>query len=131
MYGFPSSAMIWSTFVCTRRGGLAGEDGVLRRRVGGCGGGVGDLLFVRDGVCIRGLRVVGVGPGGSIYPGGGVGRATSVRRKASKAASLPRMVRVWVVPCGEGANCTLHMASGGRRSEVLGLSLGRMVAMAV
>ena len=37
---------------------------------------------------------------------------------------------MWVGPCGEGVNCTLHMVSGGSRSEVLGLPLGRLVAVA-
>ncbi len=39
--------------MCARRGGLAGEDGGLRRCGGGCGGGVGDLLFVRDGMRVH------------------------------------------------------------------------------
>jgi hypothetical protein len=54
--------------VCSA-GSLAGEDGGLRRGVGGCGGGVEDLVSVRDGVCTLRLRVVGVGPGGSTCPG--------------------------------------------------------------
>ena len=40
------------------------------------------------------------------------------------------MVRILVGPCGEGANCTMHLMSSGRRSEALGLPLGRLVAMA-
>jgi hypothetical protein len=92
---------------------------------------VGDLLFVPGSVCPFGLRVVREGPGGSRCLGGGVGgRFVSVRRKASKAASPPRMVRICVGPCGEGANCTLHLVSGGRRSEFFGLSLGRFVVVA-
>jgi len=129
--GSSSSVMIWSRYVCILRGGLAGEDGGLRRWVDGCGGGVGDLLFVRDGVYTRGLRVVVVGPGGSTCPRSGIGRVVSVSRKASTIATSPRrMVRMWVGSCGEGANCTMHMVSGGRRSEVLGLPLGRLVAVA-
>jgi len=128
--GSPSSVMIWSRDVRARRGGLAGEDGGLRSRVGGCGGGVGYLLFVRDGVCTLGQRVVGMGPGGSICAGGGAGGCASSKRKASKAASPPLMVRILVGPCGEGANCTLHLVLDGRRSEVLGLPLGRLVAVA-
>ena len=82
--------MIWSRTLCVRRGGLAGEDGGVRRWVGGCGGGVGDLLVVRDGTCTLGIRVVGVGPGGSICAGGDVGfRDVSRKRKASRAASSP------------------------------------------
>jgi hypothetical protein len=42
--------MIWSNSVCIRRGGLAGEEGGFRRRVGGCEGGVVDPRLVRDGV---------------------------------------------------------------------------------
>ncbi len=55
----------------------------------------------------------------------------SANRKASKAASPPLMVRMCVGPCGEGANWTRHMVSGGGRSAVLGLPLGRFVAVAV
>ena len=92
---------------------------------------MGDPLLVRDGTFTLGSRVVGVGLGGSLCPGGCVGgRVVSMRRKASKAASPPQMVRICVGPCGEGANCTLHLVSGGRRSEILGLSLGRFVAVA-
>jgi hypothetical protein len=110
--------------VCARRGGLAGEEGGFCCRVGGCGGGVVDPLLVRDDVCTLGPRVVGVWPGGSLGRGGGVGgRVFSVRRKASKAASPPRMVRICVGPCDEGANCTLYLVSGGMRSEFLGLPL--------
>ena len=77
------------------------------------------------------IRVVGVGPGCSICPGGGVGgRVVPIKRKASKSASPPRMMRICVGPCWEGANCTLLLVCGGRRSEDLGLSLGRLVAVA-
>jgi hypothetical protein len=79
---------------------------------------VGDLLFVRDGAYIFGLRVVEVVSGGACCPrGDACGRDVSARRKASRAASPPLMVRICVVSCGEGSNCTLHMVSGGRRSE--------------
>jgi hypothetical protein len=129
--GSPSSVMIWSRFVYSRRGGLAGEDGGLRRWVGGCGGGVGDLLCVRDGVCILGPRAAGLGHGGSLCFGGGSGGCVvSARRKMSRAASPPRMARICIGPCGEGANCTLHLVYGGRRSAVLGLPLGCLVAVA-
>ncbi len=107
--------------MCARRGGLPGEEGGFRRRVGCCWGGVVDPLLVWDAMTL-GPRVVVVWPGGSFCPVGGVGgRDVSVRRKASRAASPPRMVRMCVGPCGEGANCTLHLVSGGRRSECLGL----------
>ena len=112
-------------------GGLAGKEGGFCRRVGGCGGDVVDLFPVRDDVCGLGPRVVGMWLGGSLGPGGGVGgRVVSVTRKASKAASSPRMVRIFVGPCGEGANCSLHLVSVGRCSELLGLPLGRFVAVA-
>jgi hypothetical protein len=92
---------------------------------------VGDLLFVRNGACILGPRAVGVGPGGSLCSRGGAGGCVvSAKRKASRAASPPRMVRICIGPCGEGANCTLHLVFGGRRSVVLGLPLGRLVAIA-
>ena len=93
-------------------------------------GGVVDPLLVRDDVCTLVPRVVVVWPGGSLGPWGGVGgRDVSVRRKASRAASPPRMVRICVGPCGDGANCTLHLVSSGRCSEFLGLPLGRFVAV--
>ncbi len=61
---------------------------------------------------------------------GDVGRrVVSVRRKASRAASPPLMVRMCVGPYGEAANCTLHIMSGGGRSEALGLPLGRLVTV--
>ena len=114
-----------------RRGGLADAEGGCWRRVGGCRGGVVALFLVRDDVGPLGLRVVVVRPGGSLGPGSGIGgRDVSVRRKASRAASPPRMVRICVGPCGDGANCTLHLVSGGRRSEFLGLPLGRFAAVA-
>ena len=117
--------------MCLWRGGLAGEEGGFCRRVDGCGRGVVDPLLLRDDVFNLWPLVVGVWYGGSIGPWVGVGgRVVSVRRKASKAASPPRMVRICVGPCGEGANCTLHLVSGGRRSEFLGLPLGRFVAVA-
>jgi len=50
---------IWSKSVWVRRGGLAGEEGGLCRRVGGYGEGVVDLRLVRDGVFIVGSRVLG------------------------------------------------------------------------
>jgi len=129
--GSPSSVMIWRRSVCARQGGLAGEEGGLCRRVGGCGGGVADPRLLRDGVFTLGTCVVGVLPGGSLGPGGGVGgRVVSVRTNPSKAASPPLMVRMCVGPCGEGATCTLYLVSGGRRSEFLGLPLGRFVAVA-
>ena len=82
-------------------------------------------------VVVPAVPVVVVRPGGSLGPGGGVGgRDVSVRRKASRAASPPRMVRMCIGPCGDGANCTLHLVSGGRRSEFLGLPLGRLAAVA-
>ena len=94
-------------------------------------GGVGDPRLVRDGVFTLGSRVVGVWHGGSLGPGGGVGgRVVSGRRKAPKVACPPLMVRICIGPCGEGANCTLHLVSSGRRSEFLGLPLGRFVAVA-
>ena len=90
-----------------------------------------DPLLVRNDVCTFGPRVVEVWPGGSLGPGGGVGeRVVSARRKASKAASPPRMVRICVGHCGEGANYTLHLVSRGRRSEFLGMPLGRFVTVA-
>jgi hypothetical protein len=82
--------------VCARRGGQAGEDGGLRPLADVRGGGVGDLLFVRDGARALWLLMVGLGPGGPFCP------------------------------YGEGSNCTLHMVFGGRRSEALGLPLGRV-----
>jgi hypothetical protein len=129
--GSPSSVMIWSRSVCARRGGLAEEEGGFGRRVGGCGGGVVDLLLLWAAECTPGPRVVGVWPRGSLGRVGGVGgRDVSVGRKASRAASPPLMVRICVGPCGEDANCTLHLVSGGRRSEFLGLPLGRFDAVA-
>jgi hypothetical protein len=90
-----------------------------------------DLRLVLDGVFILGPRVLGVWPGGSLVPGGGVGgRVVFVRIKASKAASPPRMVRICIGPCGEGANCILHLIFGGIRSEFSGMSLGRVVVVA-
>ena len=56
--GSPSSVMIWSRFVCTRRGGLAGEEGGFCRRLGGCGGGVIAPLLLWVGVLNLGPRVV-------------------------------------------------------------------------
>jgi len=129
--GSPSSVMIWSKSVCARRGGLTGEEGGFSRRVGGCGGDVVDLLLLWADVLTPGPRVVGVWLGGSLGRVGGVGGLDlSMRRKASRAASPPRMVRICVGPCGDGANCTLHLVSGGRRSEFLGLPLGRFAAVA-
>jgi len=111
--------------VCLRWGGLASEEGVFCHRMGGCRGGVVYLLLVRDDVCTLGPRVMGVWLGGSLGPGGGVGGCVvSVRRKTSKAASPPLMVRICVGPCGEGANCILHLVSGGRRPESLGSAYG-------
>jgi hypothetical protein len=129
--GFPSSVMIQSNFVFIRRGGLAGAEGGFSRRVDGCGGGVADPRLLRDGVFILGPHVVRVWHGGSLGPGGGVGgRVVSVRRNAFKAESLPRMVRICISPCDEGANYTLHLVYGGRCSEFLGLPLGRFAAVA-
>ncbi len=117
--------------MCDRRGGLAGEEGGFCRRTGSCGGGVADLLLLRLDVLTRGPRGVVVWSGGSLGPGGGDGgRVVSVRRKVSRAASLPLMVRICVGPCGEGANCTLHLVFGRRRSEFLSRPLGRFDAVA-
>ncbi len=117
--------------MCVRRGGLAGEEGGFCRRAGGCGGGVVDPLLLRSDVLTRVPRVVVVWSGGSLSPVGGAGgRDVSVRRKVSRASSPPRMVRICVGPCGEGANCTLHLVSSGRRSEFLGRLLGRLDAVA-
>ena len=117
--------------MCARRGGLAEEEGGFCRRVGSCGGGVIDPLLLWADVLTLGPRVVVVWPRGSLGPVGGVGgRDVSVRRKASRAASLPQMVRICVGPCGEGANCTLYLVYGGRRSDFLGLPLGRFDAVA-
>ena len=105
--------MIWSNYVCIRRGGLAGEEGRFCRGLGGCGGGVDDLRLVRDDVSTLGPRVMGVWSRGSIGPGSGVGgRVVSVRRKTSKAALPPLMVRICIGSYGDGANCTLHLVSG-------------------
>ena len=83
-------------------------------------GGVGALLFMLDGAYTLELRVL-MGPGGSFcLRGDAGGRVLSVRRKAFRAASPPLMVQMCVSPCGEGAHCTLHMVSSGRRSESLG-----------
>jgi hypothetical protein len=96
---------------------------------GGCGGGVADPRLFRDGVFTLGPRVVGAMSRGSLGPGSGVGGSVvSVRRKASKAASPPLMVRICVGPCEKGANCTLHLVSRGRRSESLGLPLVTVAA---
>ncbi len=85
--------------MCARRGGLTGEEGGFCRRVGGCGAGVVDPLLLWADVLTLGPRVVVVWPGGSLGPVGGVGgRDVSVRRKASRAASPPRMVRICVGP---------------------------------
>jgi len=111
--------------VWVRRGGLAGEEGGLCLRVGGCEGGVVDLCLARDGVFVLGSRVLGERPSGSLGPG----RVVSVRGKASKAAFPPRMVRMCIGPCDEGTNCTLHLISSGTRSEFLSLPLGRFGAV--
>ena len=94
-------------------------------------GGVVDLRLVRDGVFTLGPRMLGVWAGGSLSPGSGVGgRVVSVRRKASKAAFPPLMVRICIGPCGDGTNCTLHLVFDRRRSEFLGLPLERFVTVA-
>jgi len=86
-----------------RRGGLTGEDGGGCRWAGVSGGGEDGLLLGRKGAAR--LCGVGVGLGFSCRIGGNVCVAVvSVNKKASKAASPPLMVRMWVGPCGEGAN---------------------------
>ncbi len=75
--------------------------------------------------------MVGVRPGGAFCPRGDAGgRVVSDKRKASRAASLPMMVRICVGLCGESLNRTLYMVIGGRHSKALGLPLGRLFAVA-
>ena len=97
-----------------RRGGLVGEDGGGCRWVGGSGEGEDDLLFWGKATCAARMRGVGMGLGCSCCLGGHIsGVSVSISRKASKAASPPLMVRMFVGPCGEGADWTRHMVSGG------------------
>ena len=128
--GSPSSMMICRRSVCVRRGGLAGEDSVGCRWGGGGGGGEDSLLLWGKGVTR--LRGVGWGPGCFLCIGGDASVvAFSDNKKAYKAASPSLMMRMCVGPCGEGANWTRRLVSGGGRSAVLGLPLGRFVAVAV
>ena len=117
--GSPSSVRIWSRSVCARRCGRAGEEG-CRFSWAGCVGGVRDLRFLLVGVCDVFPRISGV-RSESFF---------SVMRKVSSASLPPLIVRMWFGPCGEGANCTRHLVSGGRRSASLGRPLGRLAAVA-
>jgi len=81
--GSPSSLIIWSRTVCAWRGGLADDDGGWCRWAGGSGGGVGNLLLVRDDTCSFRLCVVEVGPGGPLcLRGAPCVSVVSVSRKA-------------------------------------------------
>jgi len=125
--GSPSSVIIWSRSLCVRRGGLAAEDGGWCRWAGGGGGGVGNLLLWQDdprpfGLCAGGSRCLGE----ALCVG-----AVFNSKKTSRAASPPLMVRMCVGPCGEGANWTLHLVSGGGQSAARGVRLGHFVVVAV
>jgi len=96
---------------------MAGEDGDGCRWADGGeggGGGEGNLRLGRKGACTSELRVVGLGPGYFRCPSGVVcGVAVSVRKKASRVASPPLIMRMGVGPWGEGANRTIQIVSGG------------------
>ena len=116
--------------MCVRRGDLAGEDGGCPCKAGGVRGGLDALFFVCEDVFAVGRRVEVETDGRLCHVGALCGFVVSVDRKASRAAAPSLMVRMFVGPWGEGANCTRHIVSGGGRSAALGLPLERFATVA-
>ena len=114
-----------------RAAGRLADRGWRRLLLGGCGRRGREYSSIVGKGC-RPVVWCGSGAGLSCRIGGDVSFAdVSVHRKAYKAASPTLMDRMCVGPCGEGTNRTRHVVPGGGRSAVLGLPLGRFVAVSV
>jgi hypothetical protein len=115
--GSPSSKMICKRSDCARLLGRGGDDGGAR--FGDVSRKEGDdeasaRIFTRVGACADELRLMGatrvVYVSARANGGGGCG---SVDKKVSRAREPPWMDRIWLGPCGDGANWTKHRVVGG------------------
>jgi hypothetical protein len=117
--GSPFSVILRRRLLCIRRDGRAGDDGGAHPRwapLGAEGTWVVARILTRVGACTDKLRYMGVERAEFLVDVGGAGGGwDSIARNVFNAWGPPLMERMWVGPCGDGANCTMQFVVRGGR----------------